>query len=178
MARDAIAFIVNPANSVSSVKVDQLEKIYAGQINNWSELGGKSGQINRFTREPNSGTFSYFQQHVMHGKDCASSAKLIPSVGQTVERVGTDPNAIAFVGLHHALEAKNKVKILGLKLIDQSEPVKPSALSSVDNYPLSRPLLIFADDQPKESTKKFIDFCMSDRGQKLVPLTGYIPIKQ
>ena len=113
----------------------------------------------------------------MHGKDCGSAAKLIPSVGQTVDKVAMDPGAIAFVGLHHALEAKDRVKILGLKLTDISTPVKPSAASSVGDYPLSRPLLVFADEQPKDSTKKFIDFCMSDKGQQLVPETGYIPIR-
>ena len=114
----------------------------------------------------------------MHGKDCASSAQLIPSVAQTIERVSSDPSAIGYVGLHHALGAKLKVKMLALKLIDSTAGVKPSAVSSVDDYPLSRPLLIFADQNPKSSTKRFIEFCMGEEGQKLVSKTGYIPIKQ
>jgi phosphate transport system substrate-binding protein len=178
VARDAIAFIVNPLNPVDVMKVDQLEKIYSGQINNWNELGGKSVPINRLSREKASGTFAYFKEHVMHGKDCSSSTKLIPSVAQTIEKVSTDPSAIGYVGLHHALEAKLKVKILALKLVDAATGVKPSAVSSVDDYPLSRPLLIFADQNPKSSTKKFIEFCMGSEGQKLVSKTGYIPIKQ
>ncbi len=178
VARDAIALIVNPNNPVDVLKVDQLQKIYAGQINNWSEVGGKSLPITKFSREKESGTFAYFKEHVMHGKECASSAKLIPSVAQTIEKVSADPSTIGYVGLHHALEAKLKVKILALKLIDSTAGVRPSAVSSVDDYPLSRPLLIFADENPKGSTKRFIDFCMGEQGQKLVSKTGYIPIKQ
>ena len=178
VARDAIAFIVNPNNPVDSLKLDQLEKIYAGQITNWSQVGGKAMTIVPFTREKDSGTFFYFKDHVMHGAECAPTTKLIPSVYQTVDKVASDANAIAFVGLHHALDAQDKVKILGLKLIDQSKAVKPSASSSINGYPLSRPLLIFADEQPKPSTQKFIDFCLSEPGQKLVSTTGYIPIKQ
>jgi phosphate transport system substrate-binding protein len=178
VARDAIALIVNPANPVNSVRVDQLEKIYSGQINNWSELGGKAIPITRLSREKESGTFSYFKEHVMHGKDCSGSTKLIPSVAQTIDMVSSDPSAIGYVGLHHALDAKLKVKMLGLKLVDASAPVKPSAVSSVEDYPLSRPLLIFADKNPKGSTRRFIDFCMGAEGQSLVAKTGYIPIKQ
>ena len=177
VARDAIAFIVNPVNQVSSIKLDELKKIYDGQINDWHELGGKALSIDRLTREKDSGTFAYFQEHVMQGDECSSSAKLLPSVDQTIGKVMDDPGAIAFVGLHQAEQACSKVKILGLKLIDQSKAVKPSAASSVADYPLSRPLFIFADEPPKESTQKFIDFCLSDKGQQLVPASGYIPVK-
>jgi phosphate transport system substrate-binding protein len=177
VARDAIAFIVNPANPVDSVKLDDIESVYTGKISNWKELGGKSAVINKYMREKNSGTFAYFHDHVMHGKDPAPSVKLIPSVGQTVDKIATDPNGVAFVGLHHATDASDKVKILGLRLMDTGKATKPSADSSIDAYPLSRPLLIFADENPKSSTKKFIDFCLSAEGQKLVSETGYIPIK-
>lgn len=177
VARDAIAFIVNSKNPVEGLKLDQIEKVYLGQINNWAELGGKSIPIDRLTREKQSGTFAYFQEHVMHGKECSASTKLVPSVGQTIDKVAADPGAIAYVGLHHAVSNQDKVKILGLKLMEKSEVVKPSAASSVENYPLSRPLLIFSDENPKPSTKKFIDFCMSDAGQKQVSASGYIPIR-
>lgn len=177
VARDAIAFIVNPINPIDSMKLDDIEAIYSGKTSNWKELGGTPGVIDKFTRGKDSGTFSYFRDHVMHGKDPCASTKLIPTVGQTIDKIATDPNGIAFVGLHHAIEASGKVKIIGLKLLDGSKPVKPSINASIENYPLSRPLLILADEHPKDSTKRFIDFCLSAEGQKLVPATGYIPIK-
>jgi phosphate transport system substrate-binding protein len=176
IARDAIAFIVNPKNKIESIKIDQIEAIYKGQINNWKELGGNSLLIDRLKREKESGTYAYFQEHVMHGQDCCASTNLIPSMSQTLEKVSTDPSALAFVGLHDALGAKDKVKILGLKLIDQSEPIRPSA-ETITKYALSRPLLIFSEEYPKDSTKRFIAFCLSEDGQKIVHASGYIPVK-
>jgi phosphate transport system substrate-binding protein len=177
VARDAIAIIANSANPVAAITIEQLEKIYMGQLSNWSQLGGKDLSIEGLSREKSSGTYEYFQTHVLHGKDNANSAILIASNKSIIERVKTDPGAIAYVGLGHAAAAGNKVKILAIKLMATSKAVSPSKSSMTDDYPLGRPLIIFTDANPKHSVEKFVNFCLSDEGQKLVAATGYVAIR-
>jgi phosphate transport system substrate-binding protein len=177
VARDAIAIIANHANPVNAITLDQLEKIYLGQLSNWSQLGGKNLPIEGLSREKSSGTYEYFQAHVLHGKDNANSAISVASNKSIIEQVKTDPGAIAYVGLGHAIAAGNKVKILAIKLIETSKAVSPSKTSLTDDYPLGRPLIIFTDANPKHSVEKFVNFCLSDEGQKLVPATGYVAIR-
>jgi phosphate transport system substrate-binding protein len=177
VARDAIAIIANSANPVSTITLEQLEKIYMGQLSNWSQLGGKDLSIEGLSREKSSGTYEYFQSHVLHGKDNANSAIMIASNKSIIEKVKTDPGAIAYVGLGHAAAAGNKVKILAIKLMATSKAVSPSKSSMTDDYPLGRPLIIFTDENPKHSVEKFVNFCLSDEGQKLVAATGYVAIR-
>jgi phosphate transport system substrate-binding protein len=177
VARDAVACIVNPKNKVPGLTLEQLEKIYTGEINDWQEVGGpKSLPIVRLTREQASGTHTFFQEHVLHGKDCCKTAQIASSADQVIEKVEKEPAAIGYVGLGHALQAHDKVEIVPLKLVATSEATTPSSTSSIGDYPLSRPLLLFSDEQPKESVRRFVDFCLSDQGQRLVPETGYIGV--
>ncbi len=177
VARDAVAIIVNPTNPVKSISLQQLEAIYTGQLDNWSQIGGKSESIEGLSREKSSGTYRYFQEHVLHGRDTDNSAKLISSTERIVDMVAKDRNAIAYVGMGNAATAGTKIKILPLKLLEHSQPVSPSQTSITRDYPLSRPLLVFTDEHPKPSVEKFVQFCMSDAGQASVPETGYVPIR-
>ena len=177
VARDAMAIIANCSNPVKAVTVDQLEQIYLGQLSNWSQLGGKNLPIEGLSREKSSGTYEYFQAHVLHGKDNANSAVLISSNEGIIARIKKDPGAIAYVGLGHAMAAGDKVKILAVKMMANTKGVIPSKTSLTDDYPLGRPLLVFTDASPKHSVEKFVNFCLSDEGQKLVAPTGYVAIR-
>ncbi len=177
VARDAVAIIVNVANPINAIGLDQLEKIYMGELTNWNQLGGKNLAIEGLSREKSSGTYEYFQTHVLHGKDPSNSAVLVASNQGIIDKVRKDPGAVAYVGLGYAAAAGNKVKVLGIKLIATSKAVTPSKSSLTDDYPLGRPLIIFADDAPKHSVEAFVNFCLSNEGQKLVPATGYVAIR-
>ena len=89
--------------------------------------------------------------------------------------VDANENSIGYCGLGIAL--KSKAKTLDIKLLSTSTAVKPTLDSISSNYPLSRPLYLFYDVDPKPTVKQFVDFCMSKEGQKIVRENGYLGIK-
>jgi phosphate transport system substrate-binding protein len=174
VALDAIAVIVNPANSVSSLSLNQLKNIYTGKFTDWQQVGGKKQPIAAYSRESNSGTYEYFHEHVMGGTEDSSVVRRMPSIERLLEVVAKEPGAVAYVGLGHALAQNKLVKIEDIRLIDAGPAVQPSQTTITNNYPLSRPLLIFTDENAKPSVKEFVDFCASSTGQNLVHQTGYV----
>jgi phosphate transport system substrate-binding protein len=174
VALDAIAVIVNPLNAVESLSLGQLKSIYSGKVTDWQQAGGKKQLISAYSREKNSGTYEYFHDHVMGGVEDASAVRRMPSIERLVEVVSKEPGAVAYVGLGHALAQNNRVKIEKIRLIEGGPAVEPSPSSITNNYPLSRPLLIFTDENAKSSVREFVDFCSSSTGQNLVHATGYV----
>ncbi len=177
VARDGIALIVHPENPVNSLTIDQLRLIYTGKITNWKEVGGADTPILLLSRESSSGTFVFFQEHILNKEDFSPSARLLPGTSALVQAVAADRGAIAYVGLGFAEEAKGKAKTLGVQAKDQPNPVVPSEETVVSGtYPVSRPLFFYTNGTPKDTIKQFIDFCLSPAGQKIVRETGYVPV--
>ncbi|MBU3936111.1 MAG: PstS family phosphate ABC transporter substrate-binding protein [Proteobacteria bacterium] len=177
VARDGIVLIVHPENPVNSLTIDQLRLIYTGKVTNWKEVGGADTPILLLSRESSSGTFVFFQEHVLNKEDFSSSARLLPGTSALVQSVAADHGAIAYVGLGFAAEAQGTVKTLGVQANDQAGPVVPSEETVRSGaYAVSRPLFFYTNGEPKDATKQFIDFCLSPAGQKTVRETGYVPV--
>jgi phosphate transport system substrate-binding protein len=177
IAGDAVVVLVNPANPVSELTLKQLHDIFTGSLKNWRELGGANKAIHIFSREKQSGTYSYFQQHVMDGEAYGASATMFPSTEAITAAIEDDPYSIGYEGLSNASAAASKVKMLRLKVTGNGPAVAPTVASEVLDYPLSRPLIIFVDHRPKQSVRQFLDFCTSDDGQKIVTAEGYARLK-
>lgn len=177
VARDGIALIVHPENPVNSLTIDQLRLIYTGKVTNWKEVGGADTPILLLSRESSSGTFIFFQEHVLNKEDFSSSARLLPGTSALVQAVAADRGAIAYVGLGFAAEAKGSAKTLGIQGKEQPSPVVPSEETVRSGaYAVSRPLFFYTNGAPKDTAKPFIDFCLSPAGQKIVRETGYVPV--
>lgn len=177
VARDGIVLIVHPENTVTGLTIDQLRLIYTGKITNWKEVGGADTPILLLSRESSSGTFIFFQEHVLNKEDFSSSARLLPGTSALVQAVAADRGAIAYVGLGFAAEAKGTAKTLGIQGKDQPAPVIPNEETVRSGaYAVSRPLFFYTNGAPKEAAKQFIDFCLSPEGQKIVRETGYVPV--
>jgi phosphate transport system substrate-binding protein len=178
VARDSVAIIVNSANPVQSLTLEQLKGIFAGSIKTWNQVGGTKLPINVFSREENSGTYKFFKEHLLQNVNYSRSAKTVLSGADLLMAISRDKGAIGYIGMGSASSAGNKVKVLGLKLSLKSESVKPTELSTVTDYPLSRPLIMFMDEDPKPSVQKFVDYCLSADAQKLVREQGYAPVEK
>ncbi|HIJ89650.1 MAG: PstS family phosphate ABC transporter substrate-binding protein [Desulfobulbaceae bacterium] len=177
VARDGIVLVVHPENPVNSLTIDQLRLIYTGKTTNWKDVGGPDAPILLLSRESSSGTFVFFQEHVLNKEDFSPSARLLPGTSALMQAVAADHGAIAYVGLGFAAEAKNTAKTLGIQASGQSEPVIPSEETVRSGaYAVSRPLFFYTNGEPKDSVKQFIDFCLSPAGQKIVRETGYVPV--
>jgi phosphate transport system substrate-binding protein len=177
VAGDAIVILVNPSNPVEELSLAQLQDIFTGTKKNWKNFGGPGKPISVYAREKESGTYSYFQKHVLNGKQYSSGAKIVRSSDAITKSVEKDPSAIAYEGLSFATGAGSHIKLLKVRLTDDAPGIAPTAATAVGAYPLSRPLILFVDADAKPSVKKFVDFCRSEEGQKLVTQAGYARLK-
>lgn len=177
VARDGIAVVVNPKNPVSTLTIEQLGKIFTGAYTNWNQVGGPDKPILVLSRESSSGTYVFFQEHVLGKKDYTTNARLMPATSAIIQAVGEDAWAIGYVGLGYAAEAGDKVKMLAVKADDKSPAVVPSEATVVSGeYSIARPLQLYTNGDATGTIKEFIDFCLSPAGQKIVRETGYVPV--
>ena len=174
IAYDALTVIVNPANKVSKLTREKLEKIFTGEIKNWKEVGGADEKIVAYSRESSSGTYEFFKDEVMDKKNYATDVLSLPATGAIVQAVGQTKGAIGYIGL--AYETK-EVKQLAVSYDQGKTFVEPSIASAKDkSYPISRPLFYMYDKTNAAKVKVIIDYALSAEGQKNVSEIGYIPL--
>ncbi len=189
VALDSIAIIVNPALPITEISMSDLRRVFTGGVTKWSEINKSfEGPITVCVREEESGTARYFNDHVLHSKpatateqptvDYAKTAKVIKSNDTLLETVAADKGAIGFIPLSNAADDLKTVKMLKVKLLDKADAVMPSLESTQDDYSLSRPLYMFFDSRTKPSTRKFVDFCSSPKGQDIVKAHGFVSLKR
>ncbi len=170
---DGLAVMVNANNPVSELTLEQLRKIYTGEYTNWSDVGGPSKPIVLLSRESNSGTYVYFQEHVLEKSDYAKSALLLPSTAAITKSVSEDAAAIGYGGIAYAQHAA--VKMIKVKTSADAPAVSPSTETVLNGtYPISRPLYLYTNGQASGDVRAFVDYVMSDAGQKILTDTGYI----
>jgi phosphate transport system substrate-binding protein len=166
---DGMAIIAHPKNeTVTTLTLEQVRKIYAGEITNWKEVGGPDKAIAVITREEGSGTRGAFEDIVM-GKDAKISAQAIvqPSSGGVRAAVAGNPDAIGYASMGYL---DDSVKVIAV------DGVAPTLDSIRDgSYPVSRPFLYVTKEAPAGLVKEFIDFCLSPEGQEIVA-EDYVPL--
>jgi phosphate transport system substrate-binding protein len=169
IARDGIAIVVHPDVPVDGLSLDEVRQIFAGEITNWSEVGGPDENIVVVSREEGSGTRAAFEEMVM-GEEAliVDTALLQPSNGAVKTTVSTTPFSVGFLSFGYLDES---VKALA---IDGVEPTVANAQS--DEYPVVRPLNMVTKGEPTGLARDFLDFIMSDEGQAIVA-EEYIPVK-
>ena len=180
---DGLAVYVHKNNPISQISLEELSDIYkeGGKTNKWAELGVtnipgvKSDDIIRVSRQNNSGTYQYFRETVVGKKaDFKQGSLDMNGSKDVVELVGKTPGAIGYSGLGYATAA---VKILKISAKKGQIGILPSiAMVHDKTYPLSRPLFMYTPGEPSPQVKKYIDWIMSDAGQKIVEQTGYVPL--
>ncbi len=180
IARDAIAIIVNRNNPVDQLTLKQISDIYSGKINNWQEVGGNDLEIVRLSRETNSGTHVYFLETVLRMGDKTSKllpdprTLLLPSSEGITTEVRDNPHAIGYDGLGYVT---SEVKMIKVSKGAEGPFVLPSAETvNALNYPISRDLYIYTDGEPMGALKDYVEWILSDEGQKIVLELGFVPI--
>jgi len=179
VALDGIAVAVNPANPVKELSMSQLKKIFTGEVDNWNQVGGNDEKIIVLSRESSSGTYVFFMEHVLDKHDYTKNARLMPATSAIVQAIAEDKTAIGYIGLGYAEESKNKIKVIPVKKDDNSTAVYPSE-ETVKNgsYPISRGLFLYTKTAISYSgiIREFLNFCLSEEGQKIVTDNGYVTV--
>ena len=162
-AWDMIAVVVNEANGVRDLTLEQIEGIFTGDITDWSEVGGKAGKITAYTRNTSSGTYKAFQKLAMNKRDYGSTTKKFTGI----EEVVNDPNGIGYVGLAYV----GKDGLRAIKVNGEAPKRR-----NKDKYPLSRKLYYYTVGEPAGATKSFLDWCLTDpKAAEVVEAVGFIP---
>lgn len=176
VAQDALSVIVHPSNPINELTMQQLKDIYSGKITNWKELGGPDQRIVLNSRESSSGTYIFFQEHVLgKGVPYAKTAMLQPSTSAIVQNVAQDKGGIGYVGLGYVNETVKSVKMKK----DAASPAVAANVEDVLNgtYPLSRPLYQYTAGEPTGAVKTWIDWVQGPEGQAVVKKLDFVPIK-
>jgi phosphate transport system substrate-binding protein len=174
IARDGLAVYLNDRNSVRELTLHQVMDIYTGKITNWKDVGGKDATIVLYSRENSSGTYVYFKDNVLRGKDFAARAQTLQGTAAVVNAVAKDPNGIGYGGAAYA----KGIRFAGIKK-DAKSPAHVPTLDAVRSgqYPITRYLYLYTRTAPKGNAKKFIDWSLSPAGQTIVTEVGYFPVK-
>ena len=170
VAMDGIAVIIHPKNKkINALTREQIQDIYTGKISNWSEVGGKKKKIVVVSRDSASGTFEAFNKLALKKEKVRPDALLNASNRAVITTVSKTKGAIGYVGLGYVNSSVKPVTVNGI------ECTKSTVLSGA--YPLSRPLYMYTNGEPKGVTKKFIDFVLGSQGQKLAEEAGFVSLK-
>lgn len=169
VAKDALSIYIHPDNPVRNLTVAQIRGIYRGDITNWKDVGGDDAPIHLLNRMSTSGTFAYFQEHVLEGEPYGSSSDALPTTKKIIETVAQDEYAIGYGGMAYETDVYH-CDINGV------EPTRENVTN--DSYPLTRYLYLYTIDKPQGKTKDFVNWVLSEHGQDIVKWVGYFPIWQ
>jgi phosphate transport system substrate-binding protein len=163
--------------------MEQLGEIYRadGKITKWSDMGvtsipgAKGDELIRVSRQNNSGTYEYFKEAVVGKKNEFKLGSLdMNGSKDVVELIGKTPNAIGYSGMGYA---NPSVKMLNVAKKKGDPAVRPSIASTHDKtYPIARPMFFYTAGTPAPHLQKYIDWVLTDAGQKIVETTGYVPL--
>jgi phosphate transport system substrate-binding protein len=168
VARDGIALVVNPANPVAGLSLEQARGVFNGKIRNWKEVGGEDRPISVVSREAGSGTRSSFEQIVGQVK-LTPDAIIQDSNGTIRETVANDANAIGY--LSHGL-LNEKIKALK---VDDYLCTEEAIVGG--HYKLVRPIFLLTPAEPALGCQAFLGYILSPAGQAIIQENGLIRAK-
>ena len=174
VATDAVVIILNPANPISVLTLDQVRGLYNGTYQGYDAVGGTLTYPVIIGRDSASGTRVYFNDFVMKGGKYRSDMREMNSNGAVAQTVAQTPQAIGYVGLGFVNPSVKALKLYN----SNGVAIAPSIATVLDHtYPISRPLYMITKGQPTGLAKDYIDFILSPDGQKIVADQGFVPLK-
>jgi phosphate transport system substrate-binding protein len=173
LALDAIAVVVNPANRVGQLGVEQLRAIYSGAVSDWSQLGGAPGPIDAWNHKPGSGTMDTFVKYALGATPMINvpAERISDDDGPIVAAVNIDRNAIAYISQAN-IGAGRPMAISDAG----GQPLLPTAANiATEDYPLSRRLYLYTASAPSNPlVHRFTEYAESAAGQDLVGQAGFV----
>ncbi len=182
---DALSVFVHKNNPMTQISIEELRQLYMqdGKISKWSELGvsnipgAKGDQVILVSRQNNSGTYHYFREAIVGQKNEMRLGTVdMNGSKDVVDLIAKTPNAIGYSGMGYGTPAVKSLKVSKRK---GEHAVEPSIATTLDRtYPIARPMLMYTAGEPAPPIEKYLDWIMSDSGQKIVAETGYVPLQK
>lgn len=181
VAYDALAVVVNPRNPVSNLTREQLEAIFRGKITNWKDIvdpvthrRGADKKIIVYSRETSSGTYEFFKTSVLREKNYMAGVLSMPATGAIIQSVSQTEGAIGYVGMAYI---NPHVKALSVSYDNRHFVYPDMQAGRQHRYPIVRALYYYYTQDRAAAVKPFIDYLLSDAGQRIVMKTGYVPVR-
>ena len=168
LAYDGIAMIVNPANPVEDLSLEQIADIYTGKITNWSEVGGNDSQIVLIGREAGSGTRGGFEE-IVGVVDACQYRQELSSTGDVITTVAQNPDAIGYASLAAVKDTVKALKVAG---------VTPTEATVKDGtYTIQRPFVLATKTGEKlnDVAQAFFDYATSADVGEIIAAAGAVP---
>lgn len=175
---DGIAVYTHKDNPIQSISIAQLKGIYAegGEISDWSGVSEDfSGEIQRSSRQNNSGTYAFFRDAVCgKGGEFKQGANSLSGSKEIVEFVAKTPLAIGYSGMGYKTE---EVNWLAVSTEEGGEAFEPSTENvTAKKYPIARPLYLYTAGEESAETKAYIEWIQGTAGQKIVADQKFVPV--
>ena len=169
VALDGIAIVVNKDSKVADLTVEQLKKMFTGEITNWKDVGGNDAEIVLIGREAGSGTRDGFES-ITDTKDACQYRQELTSTGDVITTVSQNPNAIGYASL---AAIKDSVKALTVNGVAPTE-----ATVKDGTYLVQRPFVLVTKEGValSETAQKFFDFATSADAASIISAAGAVPV--
>lgn len=169
---DGLRVIVSSRNGVGALSLDQIARIFAGEITDWSQVGGSGGRIRLYARDIKSGTRETFERLVMEarGERISETARSFESSSALAEAVERDPGGIGFIGF--AYSGDTKALAISSSCGIQHRPTMLSI--KAEDYPLSRRLYLYKARPKSVHAEDLVTYALSDAAQPVIAGAGYV----
>ena len=179
---DALAVYVHKNNPLNEITIEQLAEIYGegASITKWSQLGIQhagcsNDEIIRVSRQSNSGTYHYFREALLgKTRDFKLGSRDLHGSKDVVELIAKTPCAIGYSGMGYSTPEVKTLKVARKAGDPSYSPGIETTLAGT--YPIARPLYMYSSGKPTERTQEYLDWILSDVGQKIVEHNGYVPL--
>jgi phosphate transport system substrate-binding protein len=170
IALDGVAVIVHPSNPLQRLSIAQIRDLFSGRVTDWAAVGGPAGPVTVYARDDKSGTWDTFRALVLDKLPLLAAAHRHEDSRALSDAVAADPQAIGFVGLPYARQAKTLAVADGT-----ANALRPSRFTvATEDYALSRRLYFYVARNAPPLVRKLADFAVSDEAQKIAQAEGYI----
>ncbi|MDF1514495.1 MAG: substrate-binding domain-containing protein [Anaerolineae bacterium] len=168
MVYDGLAIIVHPQNGVPGLTIDQLQKLYQGQVENWQDWGGLPGLPQLISRETAASEYQYLQTRVMREIRTTLNASLAPDTEFMRKLVQENPLAVGYLSSAWLSPGVRAVAIEGI----------PPGTETIRNqiYPLTRRIDVVSLQEPAGAARTFIEWLLTTEGQELLRNYGFVSI--
>ena len=171
VALDGIAIIVSKDSKVADLSVEQLKKMFTGEITNWKDVGGDDGEIVLVGREAGSGTRDGFES-IVDVKDSCKYAQELTATGAVISAVEANPLAIGYASLSAVGDTVAMVTVEGVECSEDT--VKDGS------YKIQRPFVFVTNKSValSEQAQAFVDFATSKDAADLIRTAGAVPVNE
>ncbi|KJJ84310.1 Phosphate binding protein [Candidatus Omnitrophus magneticus] len=178
VAIDGLSVIVNLNNPVTKLTVEEIGKIFRGEITNWSQLGGENAPISLYGRQSNSGTYEFLREFILKG-EYSSKMKRMNGNAQILEGVKQDKTGIGYVGAGY-LKTAQGINVVDVAMRAGGEYVSPRDKENIysGRYPIARPLNQYISSTAGQKVRDFIAYELSPEGQQVVEDEGFFKLSQ